>query len=85
MDLLTAQTPAQLRAHLKALRKASGLTQTQLARRLGIGQARMADIEKHPELVSAAQLLNVFAALGVEVLLRRKPVSPGRTTPTGDW
>lgn len=85
MDLLLAQTPAQLRAHLKALRKASGLTQAQLAKRLGIGQARMADIEKRPELVSAAQLLNVFAALGVEVLLRQKPTSAEPTRPKGDW
>ena len=85
MDLLTVQTPAQLRAHLKALRKASGLTQTQLAKRLGIGQARMADIEKRPELVSTAQLLNVFSVLGVELLLHHKPSAMKPTKAKGDW
>lgn len=85
MNLLALHTPAQLRAHLKALRKANGLTQTQLARRLGVGQARIADIEKHPELVATGQLLQVFAALGAEVLLRQKPASTTSTAPQGDW
>ncbi|HMN43810.1 MAG TPA: helix-turn-helix domain-containing protein [Povalibacter sp.] len=84
MDL-PLHAPAQLRAHLKALRKASGLTQTELARRLGIKQARMADIEKHPELISTAQFIQVLAALGVEVLLRQKSTSPERPAPKGDW
>jgi HTH-type transcriptional regulator/antitoxin HipB len=67
---LLLQTPAQLPQHLKALRKHRGLTQVQLASRLGIKQARYAFIESHPDTVSAAQLLDVFAALGVDILLR---------------
>ncbi len=73
MDTLLLQTPAQLPQHLKALRKRRGLTQVQLASRLGIKQARYAFIESHPETVSAAQLLDAFAALGVDILLRVRP------------
>jgi HTH-type transcriptional regulator/antitoxin HipB len=86
MDTLLLHSPAQLPAHLKSLRKTRGLTQAQLAKRLGIGQSRLADIEKHPETVSTAQLMNLFAALGVEVLLRRKP-TPHQIDPPprGEW
>jgi HTH-type transcriptional regulator / antitoxin HipB len=75
METLLLSSPAQLRAHLKSLRKTRRLTQTQLAKRLGVGQPRLAEIEKHPEAVSTAQLLDLLAALGVEVLLRVKPAS----------
>jgi len=86
MDTLLLHSPAQLPAHLKSLRKTRGLTQAQLARRLGIGQSRLADIERHPETVSTAQLLNLFAALGVEVLLHLKPTRRQiENRPRGEW
>jgi len=86
METLLLSSPAQLPAHLKSLRKTRKLTQAQLAKRLGIGQPRLADIEKHPETVSTAQLLDLLAALGVEVLLRVKPTSPpGETRSRGQW
>lgn len=84
MDTLLLQTPAQLPQHLKALRNHRGLTQARLASRLGIKQARYAFIESHPDTVSTAQLLDVFAALGVDILLR---VRANSTTVRGgeDW
>jgi HTH-type transcriptional regulator/antitoxin HipB len=86
MDTLLLHSPAQLPAHLKSLRKTRRLTQAQLAKRLGIGQSRLADIEKHPETVSSAQLLDLFAALGVEVLLRLKPTAEHiENRPRGEW
>lgn len=86
MDTLPLHSAAQLPAHLKSLRKTRGLTQAQLARRLGIRQSRLADIENHPETVSSAQLLDLFAALGVEVLLRIRPSTESRAAgPRGDW
>ncbi len=86
MDALLLHSPTQLPAHLKSLRKTRGLTQAQLARRLGIRQSRLADIENHPATVSSAQLLDLFAALGVEVLLRLKP-TPEHSAhrPRGEW
>jgi HTH-type transcriptional regulator/antitoxin HipB len=86
MDTLSLQSPAQLSAHLKSLRKTRGLTQAQLAKRLGVRQSRLADIENHPETVSSAQLLDLLAALGVEVLLRLKPTSQhNERRPQGEW
>ena len=86
MDTLSLHSPAQLSAHLKSLRKTRGLTQAQLAKRLGIRQSRLADIENHPETVSSAQLLDLLAALGVEVLLRLKPSGQSRAAAfRGDW
>lgn len=86
MSTLTLQSPAQLSAHLKALRKTRGMTQAQLAKRLGISQSRLADIENHPETVSSAQLLDLFAVLGVEVLLRIKTANESRSADfRGDW
>lgn len=86
MDTLPLHSPAQLPAHLKSLRKTRGLTQAQLAKRLGIRQSRLADIENHPETVSSAQLLDLFAALGVEVLLRLKPTAQDSAhRPRGEW
>lgn len=86
MGTLTLHSPAQLSAHLKSLRKTRGLTQAQLARRLGIRQSRLADIENHPEAVSSAQLLDLLAALGVEVLLRLKPAATrSEKRPQGEW
>lgn len=60
----------QLAQHLKAFRKARGLTQTQLAMHLGVTQSRVADIETNPGKVSLENLLKVLAALDVRVLLR---------------
>jgi HTH-type transcriptional regulator / antitoxin HipB len=86
MDTLLLHSPAQLPAHLKSLRKTRGLTQAQLAKRLGIGQSRLADIERHPETVSTAQLMNLLAALGAEVLLRLKPTPHQiENRPRGEW
>lgn len=86
MDTLLLHSAAQLPAHLKSLRKTRGLTQAQLAKRLGIGQSRLADIERHPETVSSAQLLDLLAALGVEVLLRLKPTPKHvEDRPRGEW
>jgi HTH-type transcriptional regulator/antitoxin HipB len=87
MSPLVLQTPAQLPQHLKSLRKARQLTQVQVARRLGIKQARYAFIENHPETISARQLLDLLAALDVEVLLRPKqqPPAGNQVRPKEDW
>jgi DNA-binding XRE family transcriptional regulator len=86
-NTLLLQTPTQLPEHLKALRKARRLTQAQLAARLHIGQSRYAFIENHPESVSTAQLLDVFAALGVDILLRLRSarLPSARSRGGEDW
>lgn len=61
---------SQLREHLRALRKARGLTQAALGRQLGVGQARIAEIESNPGAVSVDQLLKVVSALRASMVLR---------------
>jgi HTH-type transcriptional regulator/antitoxin HipB len=63
------QAPSQLSVHIKSLRKARGLTQAALGERVGVKQARMADIEKNPGTVSLEQLMQVLHALDARVLL----------------
>jgi HTH-type transcriptional regulator / antitoxin HipB len=65
----TLQVPSQLSSHLRALRKAKGLSQAALGARLGLSQARIARIEGEPLSISVEQLLRVLAALGVGVTL----------------
>jgi HTH-type transcriptional regulator / antitoxin HipB len=64
------QSPGQLSAHLRSLRKARGLNQVQLGAALGVGQARIARIERDPTAVSVEQFLGLLGALGVQMVLR---------------
>lgn len=73
MDNLILQIPSQLGAHLRALRRARKMTQSDLASRLGVTQARVAAIEANPAAVSFGQLMALLAALGVDIALRPRP------------
>lgn len=66
----TIHIPTQLREHLRALRKERGLTQAALGRLLGVGQARVAEIENNPGVVSVDQLMRVLSALQASLVLR---------------
>lgn len=76
----------QLSAHLKSLRKAQGLTQTQLGARIGVKQTRIADIERNPGAIAVDQLLQLLHALGARVELVPPP-PPGDRAPAhpADW
>lgn len=54
----------QLKQHIRALRKGHGLTQAQLGALVGVGQARIAEIEANPGAVGLDQLTKVLAVLG---------------------
>ena len=56
--------PDQLKQHLRAMRKSRGLTQAQLGALVGVGQARIAEIEANPGAVSLDQLTKLLAVLG---------------------
>ncbi|KQP13090.1 helix-turn-helix domain-containing protein [Pseudorhodoferax sp. Leaf267] len=74
---------AQLSTHLKSLRQAHGLTQAQLGARIGVKQARIADIEKNPGAISVDQLLQLLHALETRLLLA--PAAAPKATKTADW
>jgi transcriptional regulator with XRE-family HTH domain len=50
---------------LAAIRRATGLTQTQLAARLGVGQAAVSKIERHSDML-VGTLAGYLSALGVD-------------------
>ena len=68
------QSAGQLSAHLRSLRKSRGLNQVQLGAVLGVGQARIARIERDPTAVSVERFLDLLGALGVQMVLR--PTGP---------
>lgn len=71
--LYPLRVSTQLTQHLRALRKQRGLTQAQLGKLLGLGQARIAEIEVKPGAVSFDQLLRLLSVLGAELLLQAGP------------
>lgn len=76
--------PSQLGAVLRSSRRARRLSQTELARRIGLSQARVSYLEQHPQDVSFEQLMAWCSALGLELYVAPKgngPESRGTSTP----
>lgn len=74
----------QLSQQLRALRKSRGWSQTELARRLGVTQARVTTIERNPSAVSVGQLFEILQLLGARLVLRNlltSAPSSGAVTP----
>lgn len=84
MKQLLLQTPAQLPAHLRSLRKARNLTQAQLGAQVGLDQTRIAKIERDPAVVSVGQLMKLLTALRVRVVLNPLPDAASKAT-RADW
>lgn len=74
-------TPNQLGANLRAARKEQGLTQADLAARVGLSQSRVSHLEQHAQELSVEQLLAWCAVLGLELSIGRRPVE----LPVTDW
>lgn len=77
MHPYVVRTAQQLPALLKAFRKQAGLTQGEAALRLGVTQQTLSALERNAGKVSAERLLHLLDILGVEMVLREKPASPG--------
>ena len=63
-------TPEQLPALIKGFRKQAGLTQGQLAERLGVTQQTLSALERNADRVSVDRLLQLLGILGVEMVLQ---------------
>lgn len=72
MTKYTIQTADQLRPIIAGFRKSAGLTQEDLATRLGITQQTFSSAERHASNMSVSKLLTVLHALGVELVLQPK-------------
>jgi HTH-type transcriptional regulator/antitoxin HipB len=75
-------TAAALGRILQSARKARGLSQTQLAARVGVSQARLSALEREPGTLSVDQLLAVCASLGLQLAIAPRDAS---APPETDW
>jgi transcriptional regulator with XRE-family HTH domain len=84
-------TAEQLPAYLRALRKSQGLTQRELAERLGVSIARISTIEQNPGAVSLKQLTQLMHSLGARLTIETgtPDVPPVSASPEmrrrGEW
>lgn len=76
------RTAEQLSVLLQAFRKESGLTQSEVALRLGVTQQTYSTLERNAETVGVGRLLKLLGILGVELVLS-KPASLV-DSPTGE-
>ena len=65
------RTAEQLSILLQAFRKESGLTQSEVALRLGVTQQTYSTLERSAESVGVARLLKLLGILGVELVLSK--------------
>ncbi|AZV93653.1 transcriptional regulator [Bordetella sp. J329] len=78
-------TPGQLGATLQAARKAAGLTQSELASRIGLSQPRVSHLELHAQEMNVAQLLAWCATLGLELSVATRGSEALSAASATDW
>ena len=71
MNEYPLRTAEQLSALLQAFRKESGLTQSEVALRLGVTQQTYSTLERNAGSVGVARLLKLLGILGVELVLSK--------------
>ncbi len=71
------RTAEQLSVLLQAFRKESGLTQSEVALRLGITQQTYSSLERNAETVGVGRLLKLLGILGVELVLSKPDSTAG--------
>ncbi len=75
MNQYPLRTAEQLSALLQAFRKESGLTQSEVALRLGVTQQTYSTLERNAESVGVAKLLKLLGILGVELVLNKPTIT----------
>lgn len=83
------RTPEQLIPIFAAFRKRSGLSQAELAHRIGVGQQTVSQLERNPDKASVERLMRALAELDVELILRVKSPTADTAIPASttkaDW
>lgn len=70
------QTPEQLKTMLSALRKSRGLSQAELAEKLGITQQAIAKLEHNPAAASVERLFAVLRVMDARLALLDDAAAP---------
>jgi HTH-type transcriptional regulator/antitoxin HipB len=79
-------TTTQLGQLILSARKAKGLSQSELAARMGLSQGRISQFELKPETITAQQLLLLTSVLGLEISIGlRATYTPGVQAKALDW
>lgn len=79
-------TGTQLGPLLRGARKSLRLTQAQLAKRVGLSQRRISELELDPNSLSVAQLLTLCNQLGLQVVIQKKETHLQESEPhQGEW
>ena len=80
-------TPSQLGLLLQGARKNRNLSQQELARRLGLSQNRLSELERNAGVLSVDLLLAICGQLGLQLTVQRRaePTSVDAVTPSTDW
>lgn len=84
----TIQTAEQLKPIIAGFRKSAGLTQEDLAIRLGVTQQTYSVAERNASNMSVSKLLTVLNALGVELVLQPKSTNidgPSAGVKSAQW
>lgn len=81
----SVRTTDQLPGLLQAFRKEAGLSQAEVALRMGISQQTFSALERNADRVSAGRLLKLLGVLGVDLVLRKPAPQPEQALrePTG--
>ncbi len=74
MDM-TIRTPQQLANILQGVRRHKGLTQAQVAARIGLLQKAISGMEHDPQKSSVERLFKLLAGLNLELVLRDRSAS----------
>ena len=70
MNRFEVLSPQQLTEYIRGLRKSQGLTQSDVAKRLGVSTMRVATIEKDVGRLSTHRLITLLRILGAQLELR---------------
>ncbi len=78
----TITAPSQLSTHFKSLRKAKGWSQADMGHKVGIGQARVAQIEKDPGAIGVDKLIQILHLLDARLLIEPVSQVPSASEPS---
>jgi HTH-type transcriptional regulator/antitoxin HipB len=73
----TITTPNQLGAIVAARRKQLGLSQAQVAARVGLSQNRLSVLEKNSAALTAKQMLALLNVLGLDLVVNERAPGAG--------